>query len=91
MFDTAVRAIEAVRGVDLQLVQRTGERTALRGLYKLDPAEAQSLGRVFVRKAHGLKPAQGDSFEVGDQVLTVHTVTENIAQYIASVRLARRA
>lgn len=89
--DAAIQSFEAVRGVDLQLVQRTGERKALRALHKMDTSAAPSRGRIYVRKELGIKPLQGEYFEIGSEVLQIHDVTENVVQWIASVRLSRIA
>lgn len=91
MLDAAVQTIECVRGVDVQLVQRTGDRRRLRALYKLDPSAAPSRGRVYLRKAHEIKPLQGEHFEIGAEVLQVQEVTENAVQWICPVRLSRVA
>lgn len=89
--DAAVQSIEAIRGVDLQFVQRTGDRRTIRALYKQDPSASPSRGRVYLRKELGIKPLQGEYFEIGSEVLQVHEVTENAVQWIASVRLSRIA
>lgn len=88
ILDAAAQTLEAARGVDLQLVQRTGETRALRALYKMDPPPSTARGRVYLRKSLDIKPLQGEHFEIGSEILQIQDVKENAVQWIATVRLA---